>query len=108
MLIHESATVATDCLLGPDVVIGKDCVVESGVRLKNCAILSKTKVGAGAYVDTAIIGWENTLGKWSRVHGLTVTGEDVQIKDEVFVNQAMILPHKGVGANVETAGTIIM
>lgn len=89
-------------------VIGKNCVVESGARIKNSAVLKGTKVGAHSHVDTAIIGWHNTLGKWTRVHGLTVTGEDVQIKDEVFVNKAMVLPHKGIGANVEKEGTIIM
>jgi mannose-1-phosphate guanylyltransferase len=29
-----------------------------------------------------------------------VTGEDVHIKDEVFVNGGIILPHKSVGENI--------
>jgi hypothetical protein len=39
---------------------------------------------------------------------LTVTAEDVQFKDEVYVNGAMIMPHKAIAASQPNAGTIVM
>ena len=38
---------------------------------------------------------------------ITVLGEDVQVKDELFVNGAKVLPHKTVSASIESP-TIVM
>jgi len=54
------------------------------------------------------VGWYSTVGKWCRIQGLTVIGEDVQIKDEIFVNGCSILPHKSIGTNLEQKGQILM
>jgi mannose-1-phosphate guanylyltransferase len=43
-----------------------------------------------------------------RIEGLTVLGEDVMIKDELFVNASLVLPHKPVTANINEKGTIMM
>jgi mannose-1-phosphate guanylyltransferase len=42
-----------------------------------------------------------------RIEGVTVTGEDVTISDELFINGAKVLPHKSLGENVPSP-TIIM
>lgn len=61
-----------------------------------------------SFVDGSIIGWKSTIGKWCRVTGLSVIAEDVQIKDTAYLNGTKILPHKGVGGDHPTIGTIIM
>lgn len=70
--------------------------------------MSQTKVNDFAYVEGSIIGWSNTVGKWCRINGLTVTAEDVQFKDEIHVNGALVAPHKGITATVSQTGTIII
>ncbi|KAF0698996.1 Aste57867_10418 [Aphanomyces stellatus] len=43
-----------------------------------------------------------------RVEGLTVLGEDVQVKDEKFINGGLVLPHKAILTNIPEPGTIVM
>jgi mannose-1-phosphate guanylyltransferase len=59
-------------------------------------------------VSDSIIGWNNKIGRWSRIDGLSVFGEDVEIKDEIFINGVFILPHKSVSATILEKGSIIM
>lgn len=49
-----------------------------------------------------------TIGKWARLEPLTVIAENVQVKDELFINGAKILPHKGISGSYYEKGTIIM
>ena len=108
VMVHSSAKVHETAVLGPNVVIGANCVVGAGARIQNSTIMSQTKINDYAYVEGSIIGWNNTVGKWCRINGLTVTAEDVQFKDEIFVNGALVAPHKGVAASVIQPGTIII
>jgi hypothetical protein len=77
VLIHPSATVAPSARLGPDVVVGEDCVVEDGARLNNCTLLQGARVKAHAMVVGSIVGWASSVGRWARVEGGSVLGEDV-------------------------------
>ena len=107
VIVHPTATVADGAVIGPDVVIGENCVVGEGTRIKGSTILSGTKVGAHSYVSKSIIGWHSNIGSWVRIEENSVLGEDVTVKDELHVNQSVVLPHKGVKANL-SPGTIIL
>jgi len=107
-LIHESAKIDPSSKIGPNVVIGKDCVIGPGCKIYNSTILSDTKVLGYSLIQGSIIGWGNTIGQWCRIDGLSVTGEDVQLKDETFLNGTFVLPHKGITGNYPAPGTIIM
>uniref|UniRef100_A0A0N5AAZ4 Dynactin domain-containing protein n=1 Tax=Syphacia muris TaxID=451379 RepID=A0A0N5AAZ4_9BILA len=41
-----------------------------------------------------------TIGRWVRVENTTVIGEDVVVKDELYVNGARVLPHKAISSSV--------
>jgi mannose-1-phosphate guanylyltransferase len=58
-------------------VIGQDVVVGPGTKIYNATIMSGTKIQGYSVIQGSIIGWKNTIGQWSRIDGLTVTGEDV-------------------------------
>ncbi len=47
------------------------------------------------------------IGKWCRLENHCVLGEDVQVKGEVALNGATVLPHKEVKENVSQP-TIIL
>jgi len=100
VLIDPSAKVDPTAHLGPNVVIGANCVVGAGAKIFNTTVMEGTKINSYAYVEGSIIGWNNTVGKWTRINGLTVSAEDVQFKDEIHVNGAMVMPHKGVAASL--------
>ncbi len=100
VLIHPSATVAPSARLGPDVVVGEDCVVEEGARLNNCTLLRGARVKAHALVVGSIVGWASSVGRWARVEGGSVLGEDVAVGDEVLLNGALVLPHKALRESI--------
>lgn len=60
-----------------------------------------------AYVHTAIVGWYSKLGRWSRLDNNAVLGEDVSTKDEVYLNGAVVLPHKEIKESVMEARIIM-
>lgn len=66
VLVHPTAVVGAGCLIGPNVVIGPGCVVEDGARISRATLLQGTRVAAHAYLNSCIIGWNSTIGKWVR------------------------------------------
>lgn len=100
VVMAESATIGKGCRIGPDVVIGPGCVIEDGVRLARCTLLEGCRVCAHAVVIDSILGWRSTVGRWTRVEGVSVLGEDVHLHDELCINGALILPHKSMDASV--------
>ncbi|KAA0145934.1 hypothetical protein FNF31_07909 [Cafeteria roenbergensis] len=106
VIVHPTATVDPTAVLGPNVVVGPGCVVDAGARVVGSALLEGTRVGAHSLVADSIIGWNSVIGKWCRVEGRAVLGEDVAIADEICINGGIILPHKGIKASIYTPGTI--
>jgi mannose-1-phosphate guanylyltransferase len=100
VLIHPTAKIGPDCVIGPFVSIGANAVVEAGARLKRCALFDGVRVQRNAWVDNSIIGWDSTVGRWVRMEGVSVLGRDVQISDELYVNGAMILDHKSIAESI--------
>lgn len=95
-------------MIGPDVVIGKDCKVGAGSRISNSTIMSQTEIKRHVFIRNSIIGWQNVIGNWVRIEGVSVVAQDVQVKDEIFINESMILPHKNIQQSIPNAGTIVM
>jgi len=66
------------------------------------------RIKAHSWLNDSIIGWKSTVGKWVRIEGVTVLGEDVHIADELFINGSSVLPHKSINASITEKGTIMM
>lgn len=92
--MHPNAKVDPAAEIGPNVFISDGCTVGKGARISNSSILAGTVIKDYAYIEGSIIGWKNVVGRWVRIQGMTVTGEDVVIKDELFINGVFVLPHK--------------
>ncbi|OII76336.1 nucleotidyl transferase family protein [Cryptosporidium andersoni] len=108
VIIHPTSQISKDCLIGPNVVIGKDCIIGKGVRLENCIIFDKTIIEDFSKIKSSIIGWNSRIGKWVRINGLSVFGEDVTINNEAFINSAIILPHKSINSSIIQPDMIIL
>jgi len=107
VLLGQNVMIGKHCEIGPDVIIGDNVVIGDGVRIKRSTLLDKSAVRSGAWVNSSIIGWCSTVGEWARVDQCTI-GEDVQVAREVFLNEVVVLPHKGVSTTILHPGTIIM
>ncbi|XP_057971021.1 mannose-1-phosphate guanylyltransferase 1-like [Malania oleifera] len=100
VLVDDSAAIGDGCLIGPDVAIGPGCVVESGVRLSHCTVMSGVRIKKHACISSSIIGWHSTIGRWARIENMTILGEDVHVGDEVYSNGGVILPHKEIKSSI--------
>ena len=107
-IIHETAVIDPSAVIGPNTVVGAGCKVGPGSKVSNSTLLEGSSVSSYSYVDGSILGWKSSIGKWCRVTGLSVIAEDVQVKDDTYLNGTKILPHKGVNGVHPTEGTIIM
>ncbi|KAF8822754.1 GDP-D-mannose pyrophosphorylase [Cardiosporidium cionae] len=108
VIVAESAKIGSGCSIGPNVTIDKDCVIGPGCRIKDTAIMAGVHIESYSFISNSIIGWNSRVGKWVRVDGLSVLGEDVEIIDQCYLNGVLILPHKTIRESIETSGSIIM
>ncbi len=108
VLIDPSARVGAGCVLGPDVVIGAGCMLEDGVRVSRSTLFAGATVRAHSSVASSIIGWRSTVGRWCRVEGGAVLGEDVSLADERLLLGTIVLPHKTLRDSCLRPGEIIM
>ncbi len=69
VFIHPSAKVHSTAVLGPNVTIDANCVIGEGVRIKESVILPGVSIKDNACIIDSIIGWNSTIGTWSRVEG---------------------------------------
>jgi len=107
VLADDSAVIEDGAVVGPNVVLGKNVIVKAGARIKNSVILNDTIVGNYSYIDGSIIGWKNKIGKWVRINGLTISGEDVSFGDEIVVDSSIILPNLSLKQNVSSGSKVI-
>lgn len=101
VLIHETAKIGTGCRIGPNVTIGPDVIIEDGVCIKRSTILKGAIIKSHSWLESCIIGWKCVVGRWVRLENNTVLGEDVIIKDEIYINGGQVLPHKAIAASVQ-------
>ncbi|CAD7093638.1 unnamed protein product [Hermetia illucens] len=100
VLIDPTAKIGDGCRIGPNVTIGPNVVIEDGVCIKRSTILKEATIKSHSWLDSCIIGWRSTIGRWVRVEGITVLGEDVNVQDELYVNGGQVLPHKSISQSV--------
>ncbi len=126
--VHESAVVSASAKIGPNVSIGPGARVGPGVRIKDAIILDNVEVSEHACILNAVIGWNSTVGAWSRVEGfavgvdpnnpstqldtqplfnaqgrlepsITVVGESCAVADEILVLNSLVLPFKDISVS---------
>lgn len=108
VMADDSAIIDSSACLGPNVVIGKNVTVEAGVRVVNSTILDGTTLKGHCFIQDSIIGWNNKIGRWARIENMTVTGDDVEVWDELHLNGVKVLPNKCIKDSYTTPGAVIM
>jgi len=128
VFIHESASVDSTAVLGPNVSIGKNVKIGAGARIRESIVLGNSSVGENTLVLYSVIGWNSVVGSWSRVEGtpddpnpnkpfakmennplfnvsgqlnpsITILGSNVVVPSEVMLLNSIVLPHKELGGS---------
>ncbi|KAK3919354.1 Mannose-1-phosphate guanyltransferase beta [Frankliniella fusca] len=100
VLVHPTAKIGQGCRIGPNVTIGPGVVIEDGVCIKRSTILRDATIRSHSWLEGCIVGWRSVVGQWVRMENTTVLGEDVIVKDEVYINGGQVLPHKSIASSV--------
>jgi mannose-1-phosphate guanylyltransferase len=100
VLVDPTAKIGQGCRIGPNVTVGPGVVIEDGVCVKRSTLLQGAIVRSHSWLDGCIIGWRSVVGQWVRMENTTVLGEDVIVKDEIYINGGQVLPHKSIAASV--------
>jgi len=108
VMISEGVKIGQGCVIGPNVTIGPNVIIGDGVRLRDSVILEGVRIGSNSWISKSIIGWKSVIGKWVRIQNVSVLGMDVTVSDEIYINGARVLPHKGVSESLPVEGTILM
>jgi len=107
-IVHPTAKIGNDCKIGPNVSIGIECEIGDGARITSSVLLHRVHVKNYARIADSIIGWGSSIGRWGRIENKSVVGEDVHVREEVFMNGTIVLPHKEIKESNLDPGTIIM
>jgi len=128
VFIHETAVVDPSAVLGPNVSIGKNVKIGAGVRIRESIILGNSQIGEHTLVLYSVVGWNSSVGSWSRVEGtpddpnpnkpfakmennplfnvsgqlnpsITILGSNVVVPSEVILLNSIVLPHKELGGS---------
>ncbi|KAK0182023.1 hypothetical protein PV327_000195 [Microctonus hyperodae] len=100
VLVDPTAKIGKDCRIGPNVTIGPNVHLADGCCIKRSTLLRGSTVKEHAWLDGCIVGWQSVVGRWVRMEGITVLGEDVIVKDEIYINGGQVLPHKNIATSV--------
>ncbi|KAF7457889.1 Mannose-1-phosphate guanylyltransferase [Cryptosporidium felis] len=108
VIIHPTSTIGKGCFIGPNVVIGRNCTIGDGVRLRDCVIFGNTTIGSNSNIYGSIIGWYCKIGRWVRIDGPSILGDDISIQDELQINSSTILPNKSLSSSITVPNTICL
>nr|CAD7260935.1 unnamed protein product [Timema shepardi]CAD7404644.1 unnamed protein product [Timema poppensis]CAD7575821.1 unnamed protein product [Timema californicum] len=100
VLVDPTARIGPGCRIGPNVTIGPEVVIEAGACVKRTTLLRGAVVRSHSWLDGCIVGWRSVVGQWVRMENTTVLGEDVIVKDELYINGGQVLPHKSIASSV--------
>ncbi|XP_071510314.1 mannose-1-phosphate guanylyltransferase catalytic subunit beta-like [Diadema antillarum] len=100
VLVDPSAKIGANCRIGPNVVVGPGVTIQDGVCIKRSTVLRDTVIKSHAWIQSSILGWKCCIGQWVRMENVSVLGEDVTVKDELYINGGRILPHKSISQSV--------
>ncbi|KAJ1503185.1 mannose-1-phosphate guanyltransferase [Coelomomyces lativittatus] len=94
VLMAPGVQLGEGCLIGPNVTIDENVKIGDGVRIKNAVIMKNCIIQNYSWIEKTIVGWNSNIGQWNRLEGVSVLGDDVSTRDEIYMNGGCILPHK--------------
>jgi mannose-1-phosphate guanylyltransferase len=108
LLLGEGSSLEKAAILGPQAIVGKDCVVMRRARVTDSILFDRVTVGIGSTVSGAIVASDASIGDGVKIEPGTVVSSDVQIRDGVRIRRnAIIHPHREVATDVASRAHIM-
>ena len=113
--MDEGAEVSPSAKIGPNVAIGAGAKIGNGVRISNAIILDGAEIKDHALINNSIIGWNSSVGLWTRIEGtpvsshhephahdnkITIFGAGVKAASEIIIRNCVVLPHKELASSI--------
>lgn len=106
-LLGKGTKIEPAAVVGPNVLVGKDCMIQRRARVADSILFDGVTVGESSIVSGAIIASSVFIGRKVRIDPGTVIAPNVRIDDGIRIGRnAVIHPYKeitenvGLGANV--------
>jgi len=93
VLLAKDVVIGEGSVIGPDVELGPGVKVGKGVRIKRSTLFQGTKVQDYAFINSSIVGWGSSIGRWARVDD-SVFGDDVEVGEGTYLKGVTVCPHK--------------
>lgn len=107
-LLGKRTKIETAAVVGPNVLVGKNCLIRRRARVADSILFDGVTVGESSIVSGAIIASSVFIGKKVRIDQGTVIAPNVRIRDGIRIGRnAVIHPYKEITANVRL-GTNVM
>lgn len=96
VIIQPEVEIGSDTLIHPDVMllgktkIGRDCILEQGVLLKDTVLEDGTVLKAYSYLEQSKIGSGAVIGPFARIRPDSILGKKVKIGNFVEVKKSKI------------------
>jgi len=110
VVVHPTAEIHPSARIGPNVTIGANVKIGKGVRIAHSIILDGTEIKDRAAILYSILGWESSVGAWTRIEGIpnytpflyhqekrqgiTIFGKGAGANREIIVRNCIVMPHK--------------
>lgn len=91
VLVGEGSTVATNARLD-NVAIGRNCVIEQGVTIRDSVVLDGARIARSATVSESIVGWNAQVGQKAAVQDQSVLGAGSVIEADGVVSRVRLNP----------------
>jgi mannose-1-phosphate guanylyltransferase len=103
MLFGSQTKIEKTACVGPNVLLGKHCLISRGARVRGSILFDRVKVGKEAKVIGAIIASDVSIGERAAIEPGAVISSNVEISEGVRIHRSAIVhPHKEISTNVET------
>lgn len=108
LLVGAHSRVEKSAVVGPNSVVGKQCLIGKGVRIVNSILFDEVSVGAGSTISGAIVATNVSIGKRVKIEPGATVSPNVQISDGVRIRRnAVIHPYKEITTNVGARANIM-
>jgi len=107
--IGKNVVIEEGSVIGPEVIIGRGSVIGPNTRILSSVIMSNVVTEGASFISGSIIGDKTYLGRWVWVSDGNVLGDDVVVKDGVYLARGVkILPYKEITSSIYEEGKVVL